>query len=65
MVRFETEVSRNVFGRPRLVINSTHEVHNGFLQNMFEQRHGGRPMLDVADAIELRAILDKFIKGEA
>lgn len=64
MIRFETKVCRNWYGRPKLVICSSHVASNGVLSNMLSSTYG-EPMLDVADAIELRAILDKFIKEES
>lgn len=63
MIVFETEVCRSWFGRPKLVIRSSHEVVNGKLINIFQGL--GRPMLDVGDAIELRAVLDRFISEES
>ncbi len=62
MIRFRTEICKSWFGRPKLVIKSTHTVDNGILQNMFTGQ--GDPMLDVADAMELRVILDEFISEQ-
>ena len=63
MIRFRTEVCRSWFGRPKLVIESSHKVVESKLTNMFTGQ--GQPMLDVADAIELRVILDQFITKES
>jgi len=60
---FETEVCTSWFGRPKLVIRSSHLIIRGKLQNMLF-RKSGSPMLDIADAMELRARLDEFIKRE-
>ena len=61
-IRFETEVNTSFFGRPDLVVKSTHYQVSGALQNMFDKKPG-TPMLDIADAMELRAILDNFIRN--
>ena len=63
-ITFKTEVNRSHLGRPRLVIFSSH-ISDGFqLTNMFSKSNPGSPMLDVADALELKAILDEFLRDQ-
>lgn len=58
---FEFSEEKSIIGRPRLVVNSSHTTDNkGKLMNMFSGP--GSPMLDVADAIQLRSRLNEFIK---
>ena len=64
MIKFKTSIESGLLVRPRITIYSTHLTKGGVLQNMFSKDSAGSPMLDVADALDLRNILDKFIKGE-
>ena len=64
MIEFKTSIDKSLLGmgRNRLVIHSSHLVTNNKLMNMFSGP--GSPMLDVADAIVLRNMLNEFINSE-
>jgi hypothetical protein len=65
MIRFEVSKDTSLCGKKRLVIKSTHQTEGGKLTNMLSRNNAGNPMLDVADAIVLRNLLNDFIGEES